>query len=70
MAKNFKQLKGKFGRVLGFPYDPKQDPGRTEPPAPDPSGYACATRANGCGGNAACADRTAAFRTFGRAYIS
>ena len=26
MAKNFKQLKGKFGRVLGFPYDPKQDP--------------------------------------------
>ena len=31
MAKNFKQLKGKFGRVLGYPYDPKQDPGRTEP---------------------------------------
>ena len=31
MAKNFKQLKGKFGRVLGYPYDPKQDPGRAEP---------------------------------------
>ena len=31
MAKNFKQLKGKFGRVLGYPYDPRQDPGRAEP---------------------------------------
>ena len=31
MSKNFKQLKGKFGRVLGYPYDPRQDPGRAEP---------------------------------------
>ena len=31
MAKNFKQLKGKFGRVTGFPFDPKQDPFRAAP---------------------------------------
>ena len=31
MSKNFKQLKGKFGRVTGYPFDPKQDPFRSDP---------------------------------------
>ena len=31
MSKNFKQLKGKFGRDTGYPFDPKQDPFRSDP---------------------------------------
>ena len=31
MAKNFKQLRAKFGKVTGFPSDPRNDPFRKSP---------------------------------------